>query len=287
MEFTVEIATLFLLLANFLFSYKGFVQISWMSRYQFQVEKVLAWKEYNRLISSGFLHVDWMHLIFNMYALYVFADAIKFMPTWYFLLLYFLSLIGGNLLALYINRNNASYAAVGASGAVNGVIFAAATYFPQGQLNLFFVIPMPFWLFAILYLTYTIWGIRSGRDNIAHEAHLGGAVVGILMGIILYPAILQTNWWVILMMAVPILIFFYIVLFRPEVLLMPSLLFKKRTREKQPSHVSEAVIRPMRNKNSGPNFTSAEEEINYLLDKGVDKLTPKEKRRLDELSGNI
>lgn len=286
MEFTVEIATLFLMLASFIFSYRGFVQESWMSRYHFQVEKVLDWKEYIRLVSSGFLHVDWMHLIFNMYALYVFADAIRFMPTWYFLLLYFLSMVGGNLLALYINKNNPSYTAVGASGAVNGVIFAAATYFPQGELKLFFLIPMKFWLFAILYLTYTIWGIRSRRDNIGHEAHLGGAVIGILMGIILYPPILQTNWWVILMMLVPILIFFYIVIFRHEVLLVPSLLFKRKA-PKQPTHVSEAVIRPMRNKSGNPKFSTPEEEINYLLDKGVDNLTAKEKRRLDELSGNI
>lgn len=286
MEFTVEIATLFLMLVSFVFSYKGFVQESWMLRYQFQVEKVLDWKEYIRLVSSGFLHVDWMHLIFNMYALYVFADAIRFMPTWYFLLLYFLSLVGGNLLALYLNRRNSSYTAVGASGAVNGVIFAAATFYPEGELQLFFLIPMPFWLFALLYLSYTVWGIRTKRDNIGHEAHLGGAVIGILMGIILYPQILQTNWWVVLLMLLPILAFFYIVIFRPEVLLLPSLLFKRKP-PKQPTHVSEAVIRPMRSKSAGPNFTSVEEEIDYLLDKGVDNLTPKEKRRLDELSGNI
>ncbi|MCI4666869.1 MAG: rhomboid family intramembrane serine protease [Bacteroidia bacterium] len=286
MGFTVEIATLILMLVNFIFSYQGFVKESWMSRYLFQVEKVAIWRQYYRLISSGFLHVDWIHLIMNMYVLYAFSGVIFHMPVWYFLLLYTLSLVGGNLLALYLNRRNPSYTAVGASGAVNGVIFAGATLEPTLRFDLFFFIPMIFWVFAVLYLTYSIWGITTKRDNIGHEAHLGGAIVGIVMTIIFEPSVLQTNGWAIGLMMIPILGFGYIVLFRPEVLLVPSLLFKRKP-PKQPTHVSEAVIRPMRSKNSGPNFKSVEEEIDYLLDKGVDNLTPKEKRRLDELSGNI
>jgi len=286
MQLTVESVSLILMLITFVFSYQGFIKLSWVSRYVFQVEKVLVWKEYYRLVSSGFLHSGWMHLIFNMYALYVFGASIGFMPPWYFLLLYFSAMVGGNLLALQINRRNPGYSAYGASGAVNGIIFAAATLFPTAKILLFFIIPIPYWLFALAYLTYTIWGIRSKKDNIGHEAHLGGAVVGIIMAIGFYPQALESNWWIVLLMLVPIGFFFYIVIFRPEVLVVPSLLFKK-SEEREPSHVSEAIIRPMRNKNGGQQFKSPEEEIDYLLDKGVDNLTAKEKRRLDELSGNI
>ncbi len=286
MQLTVESVSLILMLITFVFSYQGFIKLSWVSRYVFQVEKVLVWKEYYRLVSSGFLHSGWMHLIFNMYALYVFGASIGFMPSWYFLLLYFSAMVGGNFLALQINRRSPGYSAYGASGAVNGIIFAAATLFPTAKILLFFIIPIPYWLFAFAYLTYTIWGIRSKKDNIGHEAHLGGAVVGIIMAIGYYPQALENNWWIILLMLVPIGFFFYIVIFRPEVLVVPSLLFKK-SEEREPSHVSEAIIRPMRNKNGGQQFKSPEEEINYLLDKGVDNLTAKEKRRLDELSGNI
>ena len=221
-----------------------------------------------------------------MYALFVFGQAIGFMSVWYFLLLYFASMLGGDALALYLNRRNLGYTAVGASGAVNGLIFAAATYAPLHNIHLFFFLPIPYIVFAILYLTYTVWGIRNKQDNIGHEAHLGGAIVGIIMAILYDPSILVANGWFILLMLLPIGFFFYIVLFRPEVLVVPSLLFKTK-RTKEPTHVSEAIIRPMRNKKSSPNFKSAEEEINFLLDMGVGNLTPKEKRRLDELSGNI
>lgn len=291
------------MLVTIVFTYQGFIKMSFTARYLFNVEKVLVWKEYFRLVSSGFLHADWVHLCFNMLTLYFSSQVMGFfMSWWYFLILYFVAMIGGNALALFLNRHNYSYSALGASGAVNGILFAAAVAAPTLPINLFFFLPMPFWAFALLYMVYTLWGIKAKRDNIGHEAHLGGAVVGIIMMLIYSPDLLVTNWWMVLLLMVPIAFFFYIVLVRPEVLLVPKLLFKgsnksskkvsartiNRPRPKrQPSHVSDAIIRPMRNRNTGPNFASPEEEINFLLDKGVENLTAKEKKRLDELSNNI
>ena len=113
-------------------------------------------------------------------------------------------MVGGNLLALFFHRNNPIYSAVGASGGVSGVLFASIVILPKMMLGIFFVIPMPAWLFAILYLGYSVYGVQKQLGNIGHEAHLGGAVVGLVAPIIFYPEIFSQNQWYILGMMVPI-----------------------------------------------------------------------------------
>src|ERR1044072_8305032 len=111
------------LLVTCFISYKGMTDPRYFARYSFQIDGILVHKEYKRLISSGFLHSGWMHFIFNMLAMYSFSapleSALGIGPL---LGLYFGSLMGGNLLALYIHRNHADYTAVGASGAVSGMV---------------------------------------------------------------------------------------------------------------------------------------------------------------------
>src|SRR5689334_11976765 len=117
-------ALLLLLIANIAFSYKGFSDQSYFDRYKFEVDKILVSKEFKRLITSGFLHVNWTHLIFNMFSLIVFGESLLFhIDSFQFLVIYAVSLVGGDLLALYVHRNHGDYSAVGASGAVCGVIF--------------------------------------------------------------------------------------------------------------------------------------------------------------------
>jgi membrane associated rhomboid family serine protease len=213
--------TLGLIIANGLISYKGFSDRYFFEKNLFQVNKVLQGKEYRRLLVSGFLHADWAHLIFNMVSFYSFADNLEtFLGPVKFLTIYFASLLGGDVLALIIHKNNPYYRAVGASGAVCGVIFAAIALFPGIEIGFLFIpVPIPGWIFGIGYALYTIYGIKTNAGKIGHEAHLGGALIGLLTAIILYPVALETNLNTIALIAAPSVLFIIILIVKPEILL--------------------------------------------------------------------
>ncbi|MEO0470692.1 MAG: rhomboid family intramembrane serine protease, partial [Bacteroidota bacterium] len=216
---TIELTAIVLILANVGFSYKGFQEEAFRNRYNFHVDPILIGKEYIRMLSSGFLHTGWWHLLFNMYTLYVFSQSLEFggMSFVFYLILYFVSLFGGNGLALFIHRNHGNYRAVGASGAVSGVVFATISLFPFGEI--FFI---KAWLFGIIYTLVTIYGVKSRWGNIGHEAHLGGTIVGILMAILFDPSILTRYTWIIFAMLIPIVVFLFLIIKRPEFLLIPN-----------------------------------------------------------------
>lgn len=143
-------------------------------------------KRYYQMLTSAFLHADYMHLFFNMFALYMFGTILE--PYWneefgfvngslVFLAVYFISLFFSSILTVLFHYKDRNYAAVGASGAVEGIVFSFVVYAPFSTLSVFFI-PMPAWLFAILYTGFTIYGIKSRLGNIGHTAHLGGAIAG-------------------------------------------------------------------------------------------------------------
>lgn len=180
-----------------IFSFKAFSNTSLFDRYKFQPQAILQGKQYDRLLTSGFLHVDMTHLLFNMLTLFFFAPVvISFlarhlggMPNGSvaFAVIYLAAIMGGNLLALLFQKNNPRYAAVGASGGVSGVLFASIVIYPDLELYLFFFLPMKGWVFAFLYLGYSIYGMRKQLGNIGHEAHLGGAIVGLIAPLLVQP----------------------------------------------------------------------------------------------------
>lgn len=150
-------------------------------------------KSYYQMITSAFLHANFMHLLFNMFALYTFGSYLEsffirnlgsFEGSLYFFLIYFISLIAGSLLTVLFHYKDPNYVAVGASGAVSGIVFSYIIFFPQSMLYVFFV-PMPAYLFAILWIGFSIYGMRSKLGNIGHEAHLGGAIGGFISTLIL------------------------------------------------------------------------------------------------------
>ncbi len=149
-------------------------------------------RAYERLLTAGFVHGSLTHLLFNMVTLYFFGPQLEgVLGPGRFLLLYFGSELAANALSVFMHRNNPRYAAVGASGAVSGVVFAFCLFAPMAMLGVFFVIPMPAWLFAIVYVFGSIYAMRSENrqmGGIAHEAHLGGAIGGLLLTILLEPA---------------------------------------------------------------------------------------------------
>jgi len=194
--------------ANILFSYKGFNDLFFFRKYDFHIGSIRAGEQV-RMFSSAFLHADMTHLFFNMLTLYFFAPVVVgYLGEINFLLIYVSSLLVGNLLTLYLHKNDLSYRALGASGAVTGILYSAILLQPDMMLGIFFIIPMPAYLFGIIYLLYSIYGMRAKNDNIGHTAHFGGAIGGYLFTLIKQPEMVTENTLMVVLLAIPILILF-------------------------------------------------------------------------------
>jgi len=272
-----------LLILTGLFSYKGFKDLAFFEHYLFNVDKILLGKEYRRMLSSGFLHSGWFHYAFNMIALIGFAAYLEsYFGIPKLLFIYFVSLLGGNLLALYIHRNHGDYRAIGASGAVSGVIFSSIILDPLGKIG-FVLIPIEFssWILGILFVLVSIFGIKGQIGNIGHEAHLGGALTGILITILLQPSIVATNWWIILLLALPTIAFLILIVRNPAVLMVDQYWGEGFTSLKERFKQKTAEKEEM----------PPQEEMDMYLEKikksGFKSLSDKEKKRLNELRDKI
>ena len=205
---TVNTVLVGIILANALISYKGFNDLAFFRKYEFHVGSIRSGEQI-RMLSSGFLHADMMHLIFNMLTLWFFAPVvIEWLGTISFVLIYFGSLIFGSLLTMLFHKNDYSYRAVGASGAVTGILYSAILLQPDMMFGIFFVIPMPAYLFGILYLLYSIYGMKAKNDNIGHTAHFGGAIGGYLITLAKEPSLIVDHSLMVILLAIPILILF-------------------------------------------------------------------------------
>ncbi|WP_152285485.1 rhomboid family intramembrane serine protease [Flavicella marina] len=200
-----------IIIINVLFSYKGIQDRLFLDKYKFQIGPILAGQKI-RLLTSGFLHVDYMHLGFNMYALYIFSDAVVgSLGVLNFLAIYLGSLLIGNLFSLAYHKENLYYCAVGASGAVSGVVYSAVMLYPNMKLILFPVpIPLPGYVFGVGYLLYSIYAMKKQLGNVGHSAHLGGAIGGFVLTLLLYPQLLMENTMMVGLLAIPIILLFVI-----------------------------------------------------------------------------
>ncbi|MEN2401275.1 rhomboid family intramembrane serine protease [Flavobacterium sp. MC2016-06] len=197
-----------LIVANVLISYQGFNDISFFRKYEFHVGSIRSGEQI-RMLSSGFLHVDIMHLIFNMLTLWFFAPTvIQYLGSISFLLIYFGSLIFGSLLTMVFHKNDYSYRAVGASGAVTGILYSAILLQPDKDIGLYGIIWIPGYIFGVLYLLYSIYGMKAKNDNIGHTAHFGGAIGGYLITLIKDPSLFVDNTVFVVALAIPIVILF-------------------------------------------------------------------------------
>jgi len=205
----LHIATIAIMAANVLASLKGFNDQTFFERYKFGVGAIQAGQK-DRMVTSGFLHVDLSHLFFNMFTLYFFADVVI---DWFgpskFLILYFISLVAGSLLALYFHKNEPYYSAVGASGAVTGILYSAILLEPGMRLGIMFIpIPLPAYILGIFYLFYSIYGMKTRMGNIGHTAHFGGAIGGYVATLLFKPDLLVTDTLMVLLLALPIVLLF-------------------------------------------------------------------------------
>jgi membrane associated rhomboid family serine protease len=207
--YNIDIATIAIIAANVLVSLKGFNDTSFFERYKFSIGAIKAGQK-ERMVTSGFLHVDISHLLFNMLTLYFFAGVVInwFGPIQFFII-YAVSLLAGSLLALSFHKDEPYYSAVGASGAVTGILYAAILLQPTMQLGIMFIpIPVPAYVVGIGYLLYSIYGMKKRLGNIGHTAHFGGAIGGYACTLLFMPSLLQTETLMVGLLALPIILLF-------------------------------------------------------------------------------
>ena len=200
----MNIVLLVILAANGLISYKGFNDTHFFRKYEFHIGSIRSGEQF-RMFSSGFLHVDLMHLLFNMFTLYMFAPfVLNSVGAMYFAYLYFGSLIAGNLLTLYFHKDEYYYRAVGASGAVMGIIYSAILLEP----NLYMYGFIPGYIFGFACLLFSIYGMKAKNDNIGHVAHFGGAIGGFVITLVKFPFLITEEPKTVMALLVPIVILF-------------------------------------------------------------------------------
>lgn len=154
-------------------------------------------KQYYRILTSGFVHNGWIHLIFNMLALYFFGPWIESIfkelypnaGNLLYILFYISGLIISDITTFIKQKENPRYFSLGASGAVSAVVFSWIMFFPT-QTIYFYFIPMPGFVLGVLYLVYSYYQSKNPDTHINHDAHLWGALYGIVFTIILYPSVI-------------------------------------------------------------------------------------------------
>lgn len=201
--------TIILIIANVIITYKGLNDFGFFEKYKFNVGGIKRGEQI-RMLSSGFLHVNSQHLLFNMITLYFFANSVmRNVGELKFLLIYFGSLFAGSLLSLYFHKNEYHYSAVGASGAVTGILYSSILFDPSMSLYMFFIpIPIPAYVFGIAYLLYSIYGMKKQIGNIGHDAHFGGAIGGYVITLLFAPSLFQEHLTMIILLAIPIILLF-------------------------------------------------------------------------------
>lgn len=192
-------------------TYQGLSNQQFFNKFKFNVSAVRAGEQY-RMLTSGFLHADWFHFIFNMFSFWSFSSVLTSQfNTFQFLTIYIGSMVLGSLLSLKLHENEPYYSAIGASGAVSGVIYSAILLAPEKSIYLFGAIEVPGFIFAILYLSYSIFGMKGRFDNIGHTAHFGGAVGGLFFTLLLKPILLNERLTFIGLMLIPIVVLYFLV----------------------------------------------------------------------------
>jgi membrane associated rhomboid family serine protease len=273
----LAVCTVLVILVTVGISYAGFRNPMVEQNLIFRPESILAGKEYYRMVTSAFLHAGWGHLLWNMISLYLFGDMLEWaLGRTNFLLIYFGAVIGGNLLSLYVHRHH-DYLAYGASGGVCGVIFAYILLFPGAGIRLYFAVPIPGWLYAIGFMVGSFVAMKQAKDNVGHDAHIGGAIVGLLIAAGLHPEAVAYNWKMfLLVLGLASLLLIYLWL---NPLFLPASALFSRT------------LLPGRRRSNVPTQKPEDAQVDAILEKiskkGADSLTADEKALLEGVSRKL
>jgi membrane associated rhomboid family serine protease len=186
----------------------GFSNKQLFEKCLFSTRGILQDKEIYRFITSQFFHVGWAHLIFNMFSFYSFGLIMEQnFGHVLVVVIYLCSALVGDFVALVIKRKNFNYSAVGASGAVCGIIFASIFLLPGGSIYILpLPVPLPSWVYAILFMAISLYGIGRGASYIGHEAHIGGALAGIACAIVYRPSVVHQEYILLFGLTVPVIL---------------------------------------------------------------------------------
>ena len=184
--------TIALIIANVIFSLIGFSNVAMVDKTIMWPYRVARENQYIRFITSGFLHADWMHLIFNMFTLFFFGRNLELYFSYYglggnisYLALYFLGLIVSDIPSYLKHRDDYNYRSLGASGAVSTVIFATIIFSPWSSIYIYGALKISATVYAVLYIFYCVYMGKKNADHVNHDAHLWGSLFGLAFTLVL------------------------------------------------------------------------------------------------------
>lgn len=187
-------ATLALMCVNIIISiYAFYVDRTFVNQFAFQVQAVRDQKQHFRILTSSFLHGNLAHLLLNMMTLFFFGPEVeRILGKLGFLVVYFGAIIASGLVSLKVNRNNPAYASIGASDAVSGIVLSFCCFHPFQPLYIMFIpIPIPAILYGVLFMAISAQLMERSNRVIAHESHLGGALAGVALTILMRPDVVM------------------------------------------------------------------------------------------------
>lgn len=209
--------TLFIILIVTVISLIAFKDSGFFNLMLFDVNAIKSKNDYFRLFSSMLIHVNLPHLLFNMLSFYSFAELIEYkFGSNYMLFLFIMSALVGNIVSYIINFKNIQYRAAGASGGVSGVIFSSV-FLVKGSVYIMFIpIAIPSWIFAIIFVLISMYGIGKTNSRIGHDAHLGGAIAGVFVTWICFPSYIEAKPYLALLLTIPTIVYILIIFMRVQ-----------------------------------------------------------------------
>jgi membrane associated rhomboid family serine protease len=272
----IQIGGLILITVTLLFSFLGFTDKFYFLKYNFSIHKILIDKEYKRIFTSGFLHPNWTQLIVNMLTLYFFSQPIeKLLGTIALFFIYLGSLWGGNILSLWIHKNNKNFSISGSMGAVGGVLFAALSIIPDYHIEYpAMSINIPGLVYGLAFGIFCLVNLTN-KNQSGQGSQLIAGVLGLLITILIEPSILIDHYISIMLVIIPSIIFFYILCYKPTPTDTSEFDEYYRTMEEKYHH----------------NKKLKEQELDFILEKihskGMNSLSKSEKEKLKKLSQEI
>ena len=273
-------ATIIVLVVTALASFYAFQRPDIREKWIFNPQAILAHKEFYRMITCGLIHADWVHFAFNAFSFYSFARSIEInYGAKTMLLIYGSTIVGGSVLSLIIHRHH-EYRALGASGGVCGLIFASIFLLPRSSITVFpLPIGVPAYLYAVLFLAGSFVAHRRGTGNIGHDAHLGGAIVGLLVAAAMYPALIFAAPW--MFAGVLALVILWVLIFDP--LHLASWDFGS----KEVPAAGERLRRYQENSERNKKMAELDGLLDKVADNGIQSLSNAQRKKLEQLSQEL